>query len=162
MRVYIFLYLGVAQALNSPLKEVRDQLTEKCCSILSSYRKHCASVSSTGQLILPESFKLFPVYTLALLKNRAFRGGANMSTDTRVHYMRLLSGMCVSDSIAHFYPRMMSIHDLPLDGPVGTFSPEHGRVMFPPFIRASYERLDVDGVYLFGMCRNHFMRVVFL
>jgi protein transport protein SEC24 len=142
---------AVAQASNSSLKEVRDQLTDKCCAILGAYRKHCASVSSTGQLILPESFKLYPVYTLALLKNMAFRGGANMSTDTRVYYMRMLSGMSVSDSIGLFYPRMMSLHDMDLGGEAGRFSDELGRVVFPGFIRASYERLDVDGVYLFGM-----------
>lgn len=40
-----------AQANASTLKEVRDQLTEKCCSILGAYRKHCAAVSSSGQVI---------------------------------------------------------------------------------------------------------------
>lgn len=35
---------------------------------LSGYRQHCASQSSTAQLILPEALKLLPLYALALLK----------------------------------------------------------------------------------------------
>jgi protein transport protein SEC24 len=72
-----------------------------------------------------------------------------MSTDTRVYYMRMLSGMSVGDSIGLMYPRMFGIHDLDLNGDEGTFVEELGRVVFPGFVRASYERLDVDGVYLF-------------
>lgn len=67
--------IGVAQAYETSLKDVREQYTNVCTNVLTSYRKHCASASSPGQLILPESCKLFPIYALSLLKNKAFRGG---------------------------------------------------------------------------------------
>ncbi|KAJ3205727.1 COPII coat Sec23p-Sfb3p heterodimer component [Clydaea vesicula] len=141
---------GVAQANNSSLKEVRDQLTEKCCAILGSYRKHCASVSSSGQLILPESLKLYPIYSLALLKNKAFRGGERpeMSTDIRMHSMRFLKSIPVSESIPLIYPRMISLHDIDLESKYGTYNPELGRVVAPPSIRVSMERLQFNGIYL--------------
>uniref|UniRef100_A0A453K5L5 Sec23/Sec24 trunk domain-containing protein n=1 Tax=Aegilops tauschii subsp. strangulata TaxID=200361 RepID=A0A453K5L5_AEGTS len=58
----------VKQAANgipsSSLSQVRDQVTSTCINILQSYRQYCASVSSSGQLILPEALKLLPLYTL--------------------------------------------------------------------------------------------------
>jgi len=37
------------------------------------YRRHCAVSANPGQLILPESLKLLPLYALALTKMAAFR-----------------------------------------------------------------------------------------
>jgi hypothetical protein len=48
----------------SPLLQVREQVTNLCISVLLSYRKFCATVTSSGQLILPEALKLLPLYTL--------------------------------------------------------------------------------------------------
>lgn len=43
--------------------------------MLAAYRKHCASPSSAGQLILPECMKLLPLYINSLLKSDALTGG---------------------------------------------------------------------------------------
>ncbi len=55
--------------LPSPL-QARGELVQGCIDILHVYRKKCASATSSGQLILPESLKLLPLYTLSLLKVR--------------------------------------------------------------------------------------------
>lgn len=55
------------QIPSAPLAQVRDQTTKACINILYSYRKFCASVSSSGQLILPEALKLLPLYTLGMI-----------------------------------------------------------------------------------------------
>ncbi|GAB2234596.1 hypothetical protein Droror1_Dr00003853 [Drosera rotundifolia] len=52
-----------------PLMQVREQLMNQSVSILHSYRKFCAIVSSSGQLILPEALKLLPLYTLEILQH---------------------------------------------------------------------------------------------
>jgi protein transport protein SEC24 len=57
----------------STMKVIREKMLDKCVKILTAYRRHCASSTSPGQLILPESFKLLPLYTVSLLKTRAFR-----------------------------------------------------------------------------------------
>lgn len=51
---------------STPLSQVREQVTNLCINILHSYRKFCATVSSSGQLILPEALKLLPLYTLGI------------------------------------------------------------------------------------------------
>ncbi len=52
---------------------VKETLVEDCVNVLYNYRKFCATNSSSGQLILPESLKLLPLYTLATVKSRALR-----------------------------------------------------------------------------------------
>ncbi len=66
---------GVSMTATYPLRTIRDEFSVKCTKILAAYRKHCGSSTAPGQLILPESFKLYPLYTLSLLKQKAFRGG---------------------------------------------------------------------------------------
>ncbi|KAF9185975.1 COPII coat Sec23p-Sfb3p heterodimer component [Haplosporangium sp. Z 767] len=142
---------AIAQGLNKPLNEVRDALTDRCVKILSSYRKNCASSTAPGQLILPESFKLFPLYALTLLKSRSLRGSKDINSDVRVHNMRMLKSMGVSESIAFLYPRLVPVHDM--DEKVGV-KDETGRVYLPPLVRVSYPRLNPAGAYLLenGQC----------
>ncbi|KAF9959754.1 COPII coat Sec23p-Sfb3p heterodimer component [Mortierella alpina] len=142
---------AISQALSKPLNEVRDALTDKCVKILSSYRKNCASSTAPGQLILPESFKLFPLYALTLLKSKSLRGGKDINSDTRVQQMRMLKGMGVSESIAFFYPRLIPVHTM--DEKLGVLD-TRGRVLLPPLVRVSYPRLNPAGAYLLenGQC----------
>ncbi|KAI8911354.1 Sec23/Sec24 trunk domain-containing protein [Powellomyces hirtus] len=136
---------AVAQTVNSTLKQVRERLAEKCVKVLAAYRKHAASSSSPGQLILPESYKLFALYTLCILKLKAFRGGPDMPTDIRVYNMRMLKALGVTESVPFLYPRMMQLHDLV--SPYGEID-QKGLVKLPPSIRVSAERLNPAGAYV--------------
>jgi protein transport protein SEC24 len=51
---------------------VHGDHVEAATDMLHAYRKHCAANSSPGQLILPESLKLLPVYLSAMEKLAAF------------------------------------------------------------------------------------------
>ena len=48
-------------------KSLRESLTLRASTILANYRKHCATASSTGQLILPECMKLMPLYVCCMM-----------------------------------------------------------------------------------------------
>ncbi|KAI9340889.1 Sec23/Sec24 trunk domain-containing protein [Obelidium mucronatum] len=133
-----------AQAAASSLKAVREQLTDRCVKILAAYRKHSASNTSPGQLILPESFKLYPLYTLCLLKCRAFRKGM-LSSDARVTAMRNFRNFGVPESVVFFYPRMFALHNL--DHDFGALD-HRNNIRLPPCVRISYERLDPEGIFL--------------
>ncbi|RKP40087.1 hypothetical protein BJ085DRAFT_13704 [Dimargaris cristalligena] len=137
--------MAVSEALTSPLKSVRDKLSDKCVRVLTAYRRHCAAGSSPGQLILPEAYKLMPLYTLSLMKTNALRP-VMTSVDTRVANMRMLKSINVQQSASLFYPRIVPVHEL---------APEHGQydaqghLQMPGLIRASYSRLAPTGAYLF-------------
>lgn len=66
-------------------KQVKETMVEKGVGMLAVYRKHCASTSSPGQLILPEALKLLPVYMGALLKTDLFRTGTCLFVFVRYH-----------------------------------------------------------------------------
>jgi len=131
--------------IEKPLKEIRGALTEKCIEILASYRKNCStSGNPPGQLVLPESLKEFSMYVLALLKSRAFRGG-NVSSDLRVHTMRMLKSMSAPELQLFLYPRILPIHSMTdADG----FAEPSGHLKLPPAFRASFAFVEEGGVYL--------------
>ncbi|KAF9412944.1 COPII coat Sec23p-Sfb3p heterodimer component [Podila epigama] len=169
-----FLARAVAlHALSKPLKEVRDVLTERCIMILSAYRHHCASSTAPGQLILPEALKLLPLYTLTMLKSKLLRPGRDINSDVRVHHMRMIRSMGVSESIVYFYPRLFSIVGRHLlDSDFGRILDDHvddnndsqwnhqypphhqysrtksGRVGLSTRVRTSYTRLNPRSAYL--------------
>ena len=142
---------SVTLAQQKPLRDVRHMLTERCVKILLAYRRNCASSTSPGQLILPESFKLLPLYMLGINKSKAIKGG-NVTSDVRTYFMRFLRGLGCGAIMSLLYPRMISLHNLQeKDGePI-----EHGsqqfltrRIKSPPLLRPSYLRMEPHGVYL--------------
>lgn len=140
----------VYQTLSENLKSLRDQITFRCVKTLSAYRKFVANTTSiVGQLILPESFKLFPLYALALIKSKAFSIGSNLSTDERNFHMKLILKMNVGACMGYFYPRMLALHSLTeLCG----YKNSTGRISLPSKIRLSCECLEDAGIYLIGHC----------
>jgi protein transport protein SEC24 len=55
-------------------KSIRDSIITQAANMLACYRKNCAQSTSGGQLILPETLKLLPVYVTALIKCDALTG----------------------------------------------------------------------------------------
>ncbi|XP_040948610.1 protein transport protein Sec24-like At4g32640 [Gossypium hirsutum] len=121
-----------------PLLQVRDHVTNLCINILLSYRKICATVSSTGQLILPEALKLLPLYTLALIKCRGLRNDGRI--DDRFFWFNYGSSLSTPLAIPLVYPRMFAIHNV--DTKDGDES------VLPPTVPLSSEHVCDDGIYL--------------
>ena len=59
----------VNASLSLPFKTIRDSFTNQVAVMLACYRKQCSSQSSAGQLILPDSLKLLPMYGNCMLKS---------------------------------------------------------------------------------------------
>ncbi|KAL3513696.1 hypothetical protein ACH5RR_026413 [Cinchona calisaya] len=123
---------------STPLVQVREQVTNLCVNILHSYRKFCATVTASGQLILPEALKLLPLYTLALIKSTGLRTDARI--DDRSFWINYVAPLSVPLAIPLVYPRMIAIHELG--------SKEMGEVLIPPPIPLSSEHISDDGIYL--------------
>ena len=56
------------------LKDIRAGITERTIDILAGYRKNFSGSHPPGQLVLPEHLKEFAMFTLGLIKSRAFKG----------------------------------------------------------------------------------------
>lgn len=104
----------------------------------------------------PENVKLLPLYTLALMKNVAFRGGVDVHPDERVMSHYLLNRMFVLESKHFIYPRLFSIHNMgetagrPAEGSLDENKAYAGRnsILLPPLVNLSVDRLSSDGVFL--------------
>lgn len=147
-------------AHSKSLQDLRHYLTDRCAKILLAYKKNCAASSGPQQLILPESFKLLPLYTLCINKSKAIKGG-NVTSDVRAYHMRVLRSMGVANIMAFLYPRMIALH---------TMSPEHGqpvkitqedgrevegsRIKCPTLLRPSFQRMQAHGAYLIDNTDN--------
>ena len=71
--VYLFVSLScfvlvINASFTMPYKSIRENFTNQCAAILACYRKNCSQQSPPGQLILPDSLKLLPMYANCLLK----------------------------------------------------------------------------------------------
>ncbi|XP_078433802.1 protein transport protein SEC24 C-like [Wolffia australiana] len=120
------------------LSQVRDQMTNFCINILHSYRKFCATVSSSGQLILPEALKLLPLYTLALTKSIGLRSDGRL--DERSYWVNRVASLSVPLAAPLVYPRLFAVHSL------GTKDDDESAI--PPTLPLSSEHITDDGVYL--------------
>lgn len=123
---------------STPLSQIREQVTNVCVNILHSYRKFCATVSSSGQLILPEALKLLPLYTLALVKSTGLRTDGRV--DTRSVWINYVSSLSTPLAIPLVYPRMLAIHVLNSEELEGS--------LIPPSIPLSSEHVSDSGIYL--------------
>ncbi|XP_011628219.1 protein transport protein Sec24-like At4g32640 [Amborella trichopoda] len=125
----------------NPLFQVRDQITNLSINILFNYRKFCATVSSSAQLILPEALKLLPLYTLALLKSTGLQGDARI--DDRSYWVNRATSLAPALAVPLIYPRMLAIHNL-----ISKEEKENEDVLVNLTLPPSSEHITDDGVFL--------------
>ncbi|CCG83767.1 protein of unknown function [Taphrina deformans PYCC 5710] len=136
--------VATSQVLKTDLKVVKQTITDQCVRVLAAYRKNCATNLPAGELILPESLKLFPLLTLAVQKQFAFRTDS-INSDVRVNNQRLIRRCSVRDLLSLIYPRLIPIHSLaPDDG----FADDSGHLKLPTVSRNSFKQLDNGGAYI--------------
>ncbi|CAE7651933.1 unnamed protein product, partial [Symbiodinium microadriaticum] len=165
--------IAAKQAVDSSLKggldASRTRVHQNCVEILRAAKSgvqqsqmpgqygavgYQQAPSSGGGGEVPVSLQLLPLYSMSLQKNLALRGGADVRTDERAFFQSLVSNMDIEESKVFIYPRMFSIHDMPMDA--GTSSdnaddvPTAGvnRVRLPAILNLSHERLTTDGMFL--------------
>lgn len=135
--INFFAKQALKQVFDIAPQQIRSNLVNRAVKILSCYRKHCATNSSSGQLILPDSLKLLPLYINCLMKSDAIAGGSEMSLDDRSFAMNAVNTMDVKNTAIYFYPRLIPLHDM---------DPDSQTVPSP--IRCSIEKLNDNGAYL--------------
>ncbi|KAL5061432.1 hypothetical protein RYX36_023169 [Vicia faba] len=133
-----FLKQAASKIPSKPLPLVREQVTNLSTNALYSYRKFCATVSSSGKLILRKALKLLPLYTLALTKSTGLRTDGKI--DERSFWINYVSSLSAPLAIPLVYPRMVAIHDLD--------PKEQEESVVPSFLPLSSEHISDDGIYL--------------
>ncbi|XP_035905681.1 protein transport protein Sec24D [Anopheles stephensi] len=128
---------GLTKLMDNNPKAVKDAIVHRAVQLLACYRKHCASPTSSGQLILPEGMKLLPLYVNCLLKNDAFSGGSDISIDDRSYVIYYVMTMDLPTSVHYFYPRLIPLHDVNVEADT-----------VPAAIRCTGDKMHEDGAYI--------------
>ena len=101
---------------NSSISCIRDSAIEALVSMLCAYRIQCASRSSSGQLVLPDSLKTLPLLVLGMLKLGDIRRKESDKRSTALmengSVMKIL-GWSFFESLANFLPRLYCVYPGP-------------------------------------------------
>ena len=91
------------------LSNARNELCDICIRTLAHYRKTVSTSSASGQFVLPESMKTYPILLLSLMKIPAYGLMENTKLDAKVASLIQLSELSFSYLLMRLYPKMYSI-----------------------------------------------------
>lgn len=161
---------GVDVSVKSGIDNARMRLQQTCIDIVRSAKggdRRTVSGYSVPQgpapgenedKPLPESLQLLPLYTLAMMKNVAFRGGTDVHPDERVQAHHLINQMWTSTSKSFVYPRLFAVHEM--DPDVGYPSEEkvdedaenkvagRNNILLPRAQALTVDTLSSEGIFL--------------
>lgn len=168
-------------AIKTNLDNARNKLQHSCSEMVkiskegdkrtvSGYTVPSSQPENEGEKQLPENLALLPLYTLALMKNVALRGGTDVNPDERITAHMNLSKMFVEDTIAFLHPRLFSLHDMDsqaglpvndddLDENANIETAGRNMVLLPQAINLSVESLSSEGIYLLYNGQDTFLWV---
>ena len=134
---------AAAGLASKSITQLRDVINKAATGTLVAYRKHCASSSSSsGQLILPESLKLIPLFCLGLTKLPAFRTEAR--ADGRAVWLSRIASLPLDRLLPAVHPRLFRVSLEVIAQP----SSPSGDLSIPDSLPLSAEHLDSSGVYV--------------
>ncbi|XP_078004657.1 protein transport protein Sec24B isoform X2 [Phascolarctos cinereus] len=159
--------MAVDRSISSSLSDARDALVNAVVDSLSAYSQ-TSSTSQQSALIAPTSLKLFPLYVLALLKQKAFRTGTSTRLDDRVFAMCQMKCQPLVHLMKIIHPNLYRIDKLTDEGAIHI----NDRIVpQPPLQKLSAEKLTREGAFLMDAgsiiyiwigksCENNFLKDV--
>nr|XP_034814885.1 protein transport protein Sec24B isoform X4 [Pan paniscus] len=136
--------MAVDRSVSSSLSDARDALVNAVVDSLSAYGSTVSNLQHSA-LMAPSSLKLFPLYVLALLKQKAFRTGTSTRLDDRVYAMCQIKSQPLVHLMKMIHPNLYRIDRLTDEGAVHV----NDRVVpQPPLQKLSAEKLTREGAFL--------------
>ncbi|XP_036199401.1 protein transport protein Sec24B isoform X5 [Myotis myotis] len=136
--------MAVDRSISTSLSDARDALVNAVVDSLSAYSSTVSNLQHSV-LIAPSSLKLFPLYVLALLKQKAFRTGTSTRLDDRVYAMCQIKCQPLVHLMKMIHPNLYRIDRLIDEGAIHV----NDRVVpQPPLQKLSAEKLTREGAFL--------------
>ncbi|KFV84783.1 Protein transport protein Sec24A, partial [Struthio camelus australis] len=136
--------MAVDRSVSASLSDARDALVNAVIDSLSAYRSSVLSIQQPG-LMAPRSLRLFPLYVLALLKQKAFQTGTNARLDERIFTMCQVKNQPLVYLMLMTHPNLYRVDDLTDEGALNI---NDRTIPQPPILQLSVEKLSRDGAYL--------------
>ncbi|KAM8973505.1 protein transport protein Sec24A isoform 2-T2 [Pelodytes ibericus] len=136
--------MAVDRSITSSLSDARDALVNAAIDSLSAYRTSVLTVQQPG-LLAPRTLRLFPLFVLALLKQKAFQTGTNASLDERTFAMCQIKNQPLAYLMLMTHPNLYRIDNMTDEGALNI---NDRTIPQPPLLQLSVEKLNRDGAYL--------------
>ncbi|XP_078532711.1 protein transport protein Sec24B isoform X3 [Lissotriton helveticus] len=136
--------MAVDRSISSSLSDAKDALLNAVVDSLSAYSS-TLSHRPQSTLLAPISLKLFPLFILALLKQKAFRTGTSTRLDDRVYAMCQMKSQPLYHLMKMIYPSLYRIDRLTDEG---TIHVNDKTVPQPVLRQLSAEILARDAAFL--------------
>lgn len=158
---------GVDVSVKTSIDQARQRLQSACVDLIRAAkggdRRSVSGYSvpqgpaETEEKPIPENLDLYPLYTLAMMKNVAFRGGTDVHPDERIQSYHLINRMWLDVSKTFIYPRLFALHTMgggsgyPAEGSVEANVDKYvgrGMIELPPTLGLSIDSVSSEGIYL--------------
>ncbi|XP_030293217.1 protein transport protein Sec24A-like isoform X2 [Sparus aurata] len=136
--------MAVDRSVTASLSDARDAMTNAAIDSLASYRQSVLTIQQPG-LLSPACLRLFPLFILALLKQKAFRTGTSTRLDDRVFAMCQLKYQPLAYSMLMIHPALYRIDDLTDEGALNI---NERTIPQPRLLQLSVEKLSREAAFL--------------
>ncbi|KAM9729606.1 protein transport protein Sec24A isoform 2-T2 [Menidia menidia] len=136
--------MAVDRSVTASLNDARDAMTNAAIDSLTSYRQSVLTIQQPG-LLVPACLRLFPLYILALLKQKAFRTGTSTRLDDRVFAMYQLKYQPLIYGMLMIHPSLYRVDDLNDEGALNI---NERTIPQPKVLQLSVEKLSREGAFL--------------
>ncbi|KFO26588.1 Protein transport protein Sec24A [Fukomys damarensis] len=159
--------MAVDRSMTASLSDARDALVNAVIDSLSAYRSSVLSNQQPG-LVVPFSLRLFPLFVLALLKQKSFQTGTNTRLDERIFAMCQVKNQPLVYLMLTTHPSLYRVDTLSDEGALNI---NDRTIPQPPVLQLSVENLSRDGAFLMDAgsvlmlwigknCAQHFLSQV--
>ncbi|KAM3601432.1 uncharacterized protein V6R79_012827 [Siganus canaliculatus] len=136
--------MAVDRSVTASLSDARDALTNAAIDSLTSYRQSVLTIQQPG-LLAPACLRLFPLFVLALLKQKAFRTGTSTRLDDRVYAMCQLKYQPLAYAMMMIHPALYRVDDLTDEGALNI---SERTIPQPRLQQLSVEKLSREAAFL--------------
>ncbi|XP_074466974.1 protein transport protein Sec24A-like isoform X2 [Sebastes fasciatus] len=136
--------MAVDRSATASLSDARDAMTNAAIDSLTSYRQSVLTIQQPG-LLAPACLRLFPLFILALLKQKAFRTGTSTRLDDRVFAMCQLKYQPLVYALLMIHPALYRLDDLTDEGALNI---NERTIPQPRVLQLSVEKLSREGAFL--------------
>lgn len=132
--------IGVERSMSGfPLSDSREAIVNAVVDSLGAYQKTMRQ-GRPGGLLAPRQghLRLFPLYSLAMLKHTSFCSGRSVKLDDRIAAMFVLRFCPLEQILSEFYPQLYRLNEI--------LQYDEGK--WPSSLPLSFEYISRDGIYL--------------
>jgi protein transport protein SEC24 len=135
--------MGADKIANASLGDAREALMNAIVDCIKAYK---SNMNSSGFLSLPASLRLFPLFTLALMKHPAFSLDARTTVDARADAMNTIKTLPLDALLVHIYPHLYCLNSLTEEKNMK--DTKSGSLVVPERLHSTAAKLQRSGIYL--------------